>query len=775
MAGQPPPLFNAEWYLTRNPDVRAAVERGEGTAYEHFLLHGNGEGRAAGPLFNPTHYLRDNLDVANAVRDGAGSAYDHFLLHGMKEGRAPFSMFDADLYLELNPDVAAAVKAGAGSAIEHLLIHGLKEGRPLLPFFNMHGYLDANPDVAKAVAAGETDPLTHLLQYGIAEGRVLSNGVDLKFFAEDPVFNTAIETGRFDDAFARVGEVAPFLPTFKAPIGWKPAPDTPIPKDFVPRTGEKLVLSDNVILPDGMTLPDAFDAPPLSPPSPSAPARSFTVEFTDGNVDFGGNATGTIAATIIDGKVIFSRAGITAKNQDIALNDLAASGAFPVGAIVQLQNNLSGLSVEEAIRLTANFDLAGHSYGVTGYLADMVGAPIEPIDYADHITLSDVQIATDVGTGTVHEIAVQLSEPQLNGRAADIFTRAINKGDISFETLYRLSDTLASLLAADGAFLSSAQSYTITSFEIVRELGALRVADFADIVDNAKNLTPYEDAVVNGAENPGPASIEVNYIVADTLANLTAAKQAGKLTNHPYELIDAVGYLGMIPYERAWVVLEANNHRNYGYSLEVHTVDPIAELLDVINGARAVRVTGGDGGEIVDLSDVNTMVTANLGNGNDVFRGGKMQNGVTGGDGDDTLYAGQATSYLDFLWGYGGADTLVGGAGPDHFGFYWTTDSTPSSFDTIVDFNPAQGDRINLENALHAAPQITAIEISSTDGRIGIGKAFAENVRIAFFKDISHYHTEIFIDADADGIYSESDMLIKLTGIHDLTAQAFIL
>jgi Ca2+-binding RTX toxin-like protein len=82
-----------------------------------------------------------------------------------------------------------------------------------------------------------------------------------------------------------------------------------------------------------------------------------------------------------------------------------------------------------------------------------------------------------------------------------------------------------------------------------------------------------------------------------------------------------------------------------------------------------------------------------------------------GGDGNDKIYGGGG---LDKLWGdagddqlmgeggndvfYGGAgkDTLTGGAGGDRFMFQAISDSTAVSKDRIVDFNAAEGDRIDL-------------------------------------------------------------------------------
>ncbi|MBB5217422.1 calcium-binding protein [Parapusillimonas granuli] len=267
-------LFNPVWYLNRNPDVAAAVRLGHTTAELHFELHGKAEGRAPGPLFNPQEYLAKNPDVAAAVKAGEISAFDHFVLYGAAEGRSPSSIFDISFYLSQNPDVAAAVAAGYISAIQHILLYGLAEGRQLLPFLNLKGYLDANPDVAEAVRNGQTDPLTHLLQYGIAEGRPLSNGVSLSLFAADPAFKAAITEGRYEDAVAIVGKVAPFLPTFTPPTGWVPAANTPIPIDFVPPKGVKLIVPPSVTVPPDVVLPDTVEHE--TPPAPG-PTITFTV------------------------------------------------------------------------------------------------------------------------------------------------------------------------------------------------------------------------------------------------------------------------------------------------------------------------------------------------------------------------------------------------------------------------------------------------------------------------------------------------------------------
>lgn len=264
-------IFNSNWYLQQNLDVAAAVNAGIFTAEEHFELYGKAEGRNPGPLFNVDDYLAANKDVAAAVEEGHITAYDHFLAFGAEEGRAPLASFDPVFYLAQNKDVAEAVDAGDITAVQHFLLYGQGEARSFSPAIDLGQYMEANKDVADAVAAGSISAFEHLMMFGAAEGRDLGNGIDLAIFKDDATFQDAIKAGNVEAALARVDAVAPFLPSFEAPEGWKPAADTPIPTDFTPPEGVKLVIPEGVEIPEGTELPDSFE-PPVTP---------FEVSFTD--------------------------------------------------------------------------------------------------------------------------------------------------------------------------------------------------------------------------------------------------------------------------------------------------------------------------------------------------------------------------------------------------------------------------------------------------------------------------------------------------------------
>lgn len=88
-------LFDAPWYLRRNPDV--AVSNLD--PLDHFLRYGSAEGRDPGPRFSATRYLAAYPDCCA----GQCEPLQHFLDHGRAEGRAIFPA-DAPVPAETSAD-----------------------------------------------------------------------------------------------------------------------------------------------------------------------------------------------------------------------------------------------------------------------------------------------------------------------------------------------------------------------------------------------------------------------------------------------------------------------------------------------------------------------------------------------------------------------------------------------------------------------------------------------------------------------------------------------
>lgn len=338
-------IFSLKWYLDHNPDVAAAVAQGLVDAFQHFELYGKVEGRSMGPLFDVDLYLQQNPDVADAVARGDTTAYDHFVQFGAGEGRTPSALFDEAFYLLQNPDVAAAVQAGTVTAVQHFLSYGQSEPRPFNPSIDLGAYLQANPDIAAAVQNGFMSAMEHLMVYGATEGRDLGNGVNLGMFANDDSFQQALSSGNITEALQRVGEVAPFLPTFQPPVGWAPPPDTPIPLDFVPPVGVQLVIPPTVVVPPDVVLPPTFTPPAPPGPTPGGggtPATFQVLVDGDGVVTFGGTAAGAITMSVSDeGVATFVRSGVAAETSVILLD-----GDDPVPMVIHLSKSGDSLVVD---------------------------------------------------------------------------------------------------------------------------------------------------------------------------------------------------------------------------------------------------------------------------------------------------------------------------------------------------------------------------------------------------------------------------------------------
>ena len=124
--------------------------------------------------------------------------------------------------------------------------------------------------------------------------------------------------------------------------------------------------------------------------------------------------------------------------------------------------------------------------------------------------------------------------------------------------------------------------------------------------------------------------------------------------------------------------------------------------------------------------------------GNDVLDGGSGNDELVGGDGDDTLIGGADDDLLlggnnnDILRGGTGFDTLNGGLGDDTFDF----DSLAEGFDTIIDFNLASNDVIDLST------------IFAATGSVVTGANMGQFIQVT----PSGIGADTFLGVDADGV-----------------------
>lgn len=94
------PLFDADLYLNKNPDVEAACVN----PLAHYIIFGWREQREPNVLFQSAWYWCEHTDVLA----GGLSPLAHYVRYGAADGRQPHPLFDRAYYLKENPDVGAS-------------------------------------------------------------------------------------------------------------------------------------------------------------------------------------------------------------------------------------------------------------------------------------------------------------------------------------------------------------------------------------------------------------------------------------------------------------------------------------------------------------------------------------------------------------------------------------------------------------------------------------------------------------------------------------------
>lgn len=165
----PDMFFDSNYYMARNPDVKAAGVN----PLKHYEQFGWREGRDPSLLFSSSKYLAANRDVKAA---GLNPLL-HYLQYGQKESRMAFlpgnaaaadPLVDAAYYdKQLGATLVPAGTAGQQQAAASYDAEGWKKGLNPDAFFDTKYYLARNPDVA----AAKINPLKHYEQFGWREGR----------------------------------------------------------------------------------------------------------------------------------------------------------------------------------------------------------------------------------------------------------------------------------------------------------------------------------------------------------------------------------------------------------------------------------------------------------------------------------------------------------------------------------------------------------------------------------------------------------------------------
>ena len=146
----PHPLFNTQYYLEKNIDVKHAGMN----PLVHFVLHGHKEWREFHPLFDIDYYISQIPDLHEGKNI---NLLLHYLTEGYKLNISPSRLFDAEYYVSQY----SSGKSISDPALLHYLKYGNKDGANPHPAFNTEYYLTQHPDRSTWL---DTPPLLHFFK-----------------------------------------------------------------------------------------------------------------------------------------------------------------------------------------------------------------------------------------------------------------------------------------------------------------------------------------------------------------------------------------------------------------------------------------------------------------------------------------------------------------------------------------------------------------------------------------------------------------------------------
>jgi hypothetical protein len=182
------PVFNADFYLNRYPDVRNALGNNASAAFQHFTQNGIAEQRQGSENFDIRSYRNRHPDLRMAFGTDLFSYISHYVSSGRFEGRVATgdftlvpittingvnysSVYDFDTYKAKNYDISRVFGNDDAGAITHFVNYGMAESRVAKNDFIVSSYRNRYPDLRSVFGGDLKSYFLHYVKNGKSEGR----------------------------------------------------------------------------------------------------------------------------------------------------------------------------------------------------------------------------------------------------------------------------------------------------------------------------------------------------------------------------------------------------------------------------------------------------------------------------------------------------------------------------------------------------------------------------------------------------------------------------
>lgn len=182
-------VYDYNYYVSKNPDVKAAFGNDDIATLAHFVNYGMSEGRIAKADFNVNIYKKRYTDLRTVYGNDMRAYYWHYIQYGQREGRSATgevnsftgvsvyngidysAVYDYNSYLMKNPDVKAVYGDDDIAVLAHFVNYGMTEGRSAKESFDVRKYRSAYIDLQQTYGDDWRAYYEHYMHYGILEGR----------------------------------------------------------------------------------------------------------------------------------------------------------------------------------------------------------------------------------------------------------------------------------------------------------------------------------------------------------------------------------------------------------------------------------------------------------------------------------------------------------------------------------------------------------------------------------------------------------------------------
>ena len=190
-------VYDYEYYIAHNADVKAAFGNDSRAALQHFIQYGMAEGRQGCLTFDVYSYARLYVDLRNLYKGNLKPYYMHYIYYGKNENRLAMGVnhmydyqtvyngidygdvYNYNYYVSLYDDIRQTYGIDDEAVLKHFVQYGMAEGRKASAEFDVNCYKTNYADLRNVYGLNNKAYYEHYIKYGKNEMRNATRYIDI--------------------------------------------------------------------------------------------------------------------------------------------------------------------------------------------------------------------------------------------------------------------------------------------------------------------------------------------------------------------------------------------------------------------------------------------------------------------------------------------------------------------------------------------------------------------------------------------------------------------